>query len=172
MANAGPNTGGSQFFINMKDNTQLDFDKAPLTSAHAVFGVVRDGWNVVDSISHVPTGFQNKPNSPVIMDSLRVTGSYLSVEEIERNKTVSKIYPNPISSQSVVDFYSARSGEISLSIYNQHGTALFTKNLFVEAGKTQLPLHQLKVLQLHNGVYFLQIKTGNTQIVERFVVLQ
>jgi len=55
MANSGSNTGGSQFFINVVDNTYLDFDKEPLTSQHPVFGWVKEGMDVVDNISKVKT---------------------------------------------------------------------------------------------------------------------
>lgn len=55
MANAGPETGGSQFFINVADNTALDWDKPPFTSKHPVFGKVVDGMDVVDSISKTRT---------------------------------------------------------------------------------------------------------------------
>ncbi len=54
MANAGPNTGGSQFFINLVDNNFLD-DK------HPVFGEVVEGIDVVDKIAKVQTGSGNKP---------------------------------------------------------------------------------------------------------------
>ncbi len=55
MANRGPNTGGSQWFINVVDNCYLDFDKKPYTSAHPVFGKVVEGMDVVDAISKVKT---------------------------------------------------------------------------------------------------------------------
>ncbi len=55
MANSGPNTGGSQFFINLKDNTFLDWDKPPTTSKHPVFGEVISGMDVVDKIANVET---------------------------------------------------------------------------------------------------------------------
>ncbi|MBI2630378.1 peptidylprolyl isomerase [Candidatus Pacearchaeota archaeon] len=54
MANAGPNTGGSQFFINLVNNSYLD-DK------HPVFGKVTEGMNVVESIGEVRTDANDKP---------------------------------------------------------------------------------------------------------------
>jgi len=61
MANAGPDSGGSQFFINLVDNTYLDYDKPPFTSKHPVFGEVLEGMDVVDKIGKVQTGAGDKP---------------------------------------------------------------------------------------------------------------
>ncbi len=58
MANAGPNTGGSQFFINLVDNTFLD-------RKHPVFGEVIQGMEVVDAIAKVPTDRNDRPRTPV-----------------------------------------------------------------------------------------------------------
>lgn len=54
MANAGPNTGGSQFFINVADNNFLD-------TKHPVFGRVVSGTDVVDAISKVKTDSSDRP---------------------------------------------------------------------------------------------------------------
>ena len=67
MANAGPNTGSSQFFINLGDNSRLDFDKQPLTSKHPVFGEVVEGMDVVEAIAKVPKDAQDKPLEDVII---------------------------------------------------------------------------------------------------------
>jgi peptidylprolyl isomerase len=61
MANSGPNSGGSQFFVNLVDNTFLDYDKEPSSSKHPVFGEVVEGLDVLDAIGSVATGAQDKP---------------------------------------------------------------------------------------------------------------
>lgn len=63
MANAGPNTGGSQFFINVVNNDYLDWDNKRTPYAHPVFGEVADekSMEVVDRISNTATGRNDKP---------------------------------------------------------------------------------------------------------------
>lgn len=73
MANSGPNSGGSQFFINLVDNTFLDFDKEPLTSQHPVFGRVVAGMEVVDAIGTSETGARDLPVEPIVIESVEIT---------------------------------------------------------------------------------------------------
>jgi len=58
MANAGPNTGSSQFFINLVNNNFLD-------GKHPVFGDVVQGMDVVDKIAQVPVGQNDRPITEV-----------------------------------------------------------------------------------------------------------
>jgi len=60
MANAGPNTGSSQFFINLVDNNYLD-------SEHPVFGRVIEGMDVVDAIGRVETDEDGRPLQDVLV---------------------------------------------------------------------------------------------------------
>ena len=73
MANTGqPNSGGSQFFINLVDNVGLDFDKPPAQSSHPVFGKVVAGMDVVDAIGGTKTGARDLPVDPVIIKSIAI----------------------------------------------------------------------------------------------------
>lgn len=67
MANAGPNTGGSQFFINVAANTFLD-------GKHPVFGKVTEGMEIVQKISQVETNSGDQPVEDIVIKKVTITG--------------------------------------------------------------------------------------------------
>jgi peptidylprolyl isomerase len=70
MANSGPNSGGSQFFINVTHNAYLDWWDGRTPSQHPVFGKIVDGYDIVMNISQSKTGYGDRPSTAIQVKKL------------------------------------------------------------------------------------------------------
>lgn len=164
MASAGPNTGGSQFFINLDDNLNLDPD-------FPVFGIVTTNFSVVESIGFVPTNASYKPLSDVIMDSLRVTyvGPHVGFNQLENNVLNLSISPNPASEQITIGLGDqiALGNGYFLNITNVLGRVVYSERLTQKLTTINTSMFHQK------GIFFVNVtdESRNSITVKKVVLL-
>lgn len=172
MANSGPDSGGSQFFINLVNNFYLDYDVAPLEYAHAVFGIVTEGFEIVEDIGGVSTNGADRPINDVVMDSIRVTDDYVAagITSSSLSKSLIEVYPNPIADNSIVRIDSEKNGTSQIAVYDSFGKLVSSVDLKLIQGINKISIGQILNENCASGVYHLRLTIDDVSEVIRLSV--
>ena len=170
MANTGqPNSGGSQFFINLKNNIFLDYDRPPLTSAHPVFGKVITGWDVVELIESTPVNGNDRPLTDVVINMIRVTQP-LAIDDFNASDSSFVIYPNPVTKESIIEINSKTTDMTMFSIINVNGAIIATQQIQINEGVNRINLSEFQIDKLPVGMYFMSLNNNDVVAQKRFLV--
>ncbi len=182
MANTGAaNSGNTQFFINLVNNTGLDYNKAPLSSKHPVFGHVIENFSVVQAIGSAPVN-GSAPNPPIYMDSLRImkteptdtnnsndsSAATLIAGNISSSNALLNCFPNPVTAQSVIKI-TTQSNKATLRIIDLFGKEIAVKQ-FTESVTAAIPFYEVAEVDLPSGVYLLEIVDNNQRQTQHILV--
>ncbi len=135
MANAGPGTNGSQFFITHTATPHLN-------NKHSVFGRVVKGMDIVDSIANTPTVAQNKPKTDVIINAMKISAIGSKAKSFKSDEQAFQNYLAEMSKKNT-----------SLEQINQQvkNLEIFLANLEQKYGSVQ---------KTPSGIHYTIIKKG------------
>ncbi|WP_201304160.1 peptidylprolyl isomerase [Maribacter litoralis] len=139
MANSGPTTNGSQFFITHKETPWLN-------NKHTVFGEVVEGLDVVDSIANVPVGAGNKPIEPVIMNTIEIIRNGKEARKFDAVQIMTDYFDGEEERLAAIEKEKAEKLAAVQKIKDEFAASLDKQ----KAKATELP-SGLKVLTLENG---------------------
>ncbi len=128
MANGGPKTNGSQFFITLKETPWLD-------GVHTVFGEVMEGMDVVDSIGVTKTAAKDKPVVDVVMNSVEIIRNGKEAKNFDAVKIMS-------------DYFAAEEAEIAAMIKMKED---FAAEMLAQKNSVEALPSGLKILILNEG---------------------
>lgn len=139
MANSGPTTNGSQFFITHKATPWLN-------NKHTVFGEVIEGMDVVDSIANVPVGAGSKPIEPVIMNTVEIIRNGKEARKFDAVKVMTEYFDKEEERLAVIEKEKAK----KLAEVQKIKTEFLAEIKSQKAKAIALP-SGLKVLTLESG---------------------
>lgn len=111
--------------------------------------------------------FFNASNSS---DSVQISLRYNSPTAVNENAVALSsvdVFPNPASETATLKIASSKGGNATLTVYNALGAIVNNKQVLLTPGKNKI---ELNVESLPSGVYFANVKTGNTTITKKFIV--
>jgi cyclophilin family peptidyl-prolyl cis-trans isomerase len=164
MANSGPETNGSQFFITLKETPWLD-------GKHTVFGEVVEGQNIVDSIGNVKTTKPgDKPVEPIIIQKVniinkgKVTVPYFTeeMEKLEQTKKEKQERIEKIGAETAVIFAEQKEKAEELP----SGLKIY----FTQKGQGQKPAEGSQILMNYSGYFTngVMFTTNNLELAQKF----
>lgn len=152
MANAGPNTNGSQFFINLVTNAHLD-------NHYTVFGMVFNNFTVVQAIGHVATNSSDKPLTDVRLDSIRISSLYIPAAVGSVGGVAASIYPNPGRGLVNIDLPAVVT---HVELVNMTGRTVYSADA---KGKLNIDLREQPT-----GLYLVRLSNVNGTTQSRLVI--